>query len=110
MSGNAESGRSFGLLRLDDLAKRDSVHGMGCVMMNRSERERLLSLLFEGDTKLVNLRCFRGDDASVTDEEICGQIRSAVQQKQTGAAVGSARFFDDVPKVDVRAWLADLQA
>ena len=77
-------------------------------MTNMSEREGLRSLLFEGDTTLVNLRCFRGEGPLVTHENICAQMRSAIQQKQDGTAIISKRFNDDAQKVDVRAWLAEI--
>jgi hypothetical protein len=78
-------------------------------MTNISEKKQLMSLLVEDETTLVNLRCFPGDASSVTNEEICAQIRSAIMQKKSGAATVSKRFNDVVPKVDVRAWLTGLQ-
>jgi hypothetical protein len=83
-------------------------------MANRTERELLMSLLFGGDTTLINLRCFRrhGDgianEPKTTSEEIAAQIRSALKQKEDGTATVSTSFQDDATKIDVRAVVASL--
>ena len=81
-------------------------------MPNMSEKEQLMSLLFEGDNQLVDLRFFRGfpdrgnhvggDASAVTEEDICREFRSAVAQKRAGTADVSKSFNDDAPKIDVR--------
>jgi hypothetical protein len=83
------------------------------VMANRTERERLVSLLF-GDTKLINLRCFRrtgtsAENGAVTSEQIATQICSAIEQRNNGTAIVSKSFNDDASKVDVRAIVANLK-
>lgn len=80
------------------------------VAANMTEREKLMELLFEDGTKLVNLKCFPGNDSSVSHDAICAQLRSAILQKHNGTATVSARFNDDAVKVDVRARLAELAA
>ena len=77
-------------------------------MANGTEREQLMSLLFLGDTRLINLRCFRGTGTSVTAEEIFGQLRSSVEQRKNGTAMVSESFNDDATKVDVRAFVASI--
>jgi len=73
-----------------------------------------MSLLFEEDTKLINLRCFRrhGDgvanEPAATAEEIAAEIRSALRQKADGTATVSDSFHDDAVKIDVRAVVASL--
>ena len=84
-----------------------------CVMTNRTEREQLMSLLFEGGTKLINLRCFRRawtsvEGRSATSQQIAAQIRSAIEQKKNGTATVSKNFNDDAPKIDVRAIVTSL--
>ena len=79
-------------------------------MTNGTEREHLASLLFEGDTTLINLRCFRIEGGvPVTKDEIAAEFRSAIEQKRNGTATVSKRFNDDAKKIDVRALVAGLQ-
>jgi hypothetical protein len=75
------------------------------VMTNVSEKDQLMSLLFGGDTTLLDLKVFRGfapKGVEVTTEDICREIHSAVTQKENGTATVSKSFGDDAPKVDVR--------
>jgi hypothetical protein len=81
-------------------------------MTNTSEKEQLMSLLFEGDTQLVDLKFFRGfpdqgtradgETLAVTEEDICREFRSAIEQRRAGTADVSKSFNDDAPKIDVR--------
>jgi hypothetical protein len=73
-----------------------------------TERDKLMSTLFESGTTLVNIRCFRGASDSVTSEQICAQLKSAFEQKAAGVAVISPKFNDQAHKIDVRAWISAL--
>jgi|ERR1700722_8181471 len=73
-------------------------------MSNMSERDQLMSLLFEGDNHL-DLKFFRSPtpkEGGVTAEDICREIRSAIAQKEAGTATVTKSFGDDAPKIDVR--------
>lgn len=69
--------------------------------------EELRSLLFEDGAKLINVKCFRGDGVASTDR-IRAELHSALTQKLNGSATVSDRFADDAPRIDVRAWVAQL--
>jgi hypothetical protein len=74
-------------------------------MTNTSDKDQLMSLLFEDGTQLVDLKFFRSptpQEGGVTADDICREIRSAIMQKQAGTAVVSKNFNDDAPKIDVR--------
>jgi hypothetical protein len=78
-------------------------------MTTASERTHLLSLLFQGGTTLMNLKCFHSESPSATSEQICAELRSAIRQRNNGLADVSSRFNDIAPKIDVRAWVASVQ-
>jgi hypothetical protein len=74
-------------------------------MTNTSEKEQLMSLLFEEDRQLLDLKFFRNpfpSEEEITADDICREIRSAIAQKAAGTATVSKSFNDDAPKVDVR--------
>jgi hypothetical protein len=76
------------------------------VMTNMSEKDQLMSLLFEEDTQLVDLKFFRSlahGASTATEEDICREFLSAIKQKKDGTADVSKNFNDDAQKVDVRA-------
>lgn len=81
---------------------------MGEVKVAHTHKERLMSLLFEGDIKLLNMKFFRGTQAVVSEEELCAEMCSALEQRRNGSAKVSKSFEDDAVKVDVRAWVASL--
>ncbi len=68
------------------------------------------SFLFGGDHELMDFRCFRGDRADVSPEEIKKQVHSAFMQRKMKRAVISA----EPPKApaaepqSVQAFVADL--
>ena len=77
-------------------------------MTNMSERDKLMSLLFEGDASLLNLKVFRSFPVhvgKVAHEEVCAQITSAIEQKRDGTADVSKNFNDTAKKIDVRTLL-----
>ncbi len=80
--------------------------GPEITMAATCERDGLLSLLFEGGEKLMNIRCF--PVGTPAKDDLCKELRSAISQKRNGTATVSAKFNDTAPKIDVRAWIANL--
>jgi hypothetical protein len=68
----------------------------------------LNALLFGECSTLVNVKCFVGEGA-FTEDDLRGELKSALKQRADGSARVSDSFGDDAPKVDVRALLASLQ-
>jgi hypothetical protein len=78
---------------------------METVMSNVSEKERLMSLLFEDGTQLMDLKLFLSltpPAGGITPEDISREMKSAIEQKRAGTATISKSFGDDAAKVDVR--------
>ena len=71
--------------------------------------EALHSLLFEDQQKeLVSLALTRGDSLDISEEELCGEIHSALFQVRNGRSVSSRRFSDLVdegPECDLATLL-----
>lgn len=63
------------------------------VMANMSERDRLLSLLFDRNDKTVkNIKFFRGNAADLTVEEMCQTSREVIEDTWTREG-----FLTDAP-------------
>jgi hypothetical protein len=75
-------------------------------MTNRADEVGdMNSLLFGGDSSLVNLKCFVGE-GQPTEDELRTALASAMSQRKKGTALVAKRFNDDATKADIRALTA----
>ena len=64
--------------------------------MTENRKDALLNLLFSDEgVELVNLKLLRGDAPDVSEDELCGEIHSAIIQTKTGLAETLADFPED---------------
>lgn len=60
-----------------------------------TEKEKLLKKLFETDgISHLNIKFFRGTSDSISTEELCQEVNSALFQREMGIAVGREKFGD----------------
>ncbi len=77
-------------------------------MANQSEIADVASLLFGGDAKVMNIKCFVGD-GPFTEDELRREFGSAIRQRRDAEAKVLPHFHDDAPKSDIRALITALQ-
>ncbi|MBX3447738.1 MAG: hypothetical protein KF765_13370 [Parvibaculaceae bacterium] len=74
------------------------------------EKNRIIDYLFSGqESKLLNIKLFRGDADIVTEAELVNESHAAIMQKHVGSIQGSPNApRSKKPVVDVRALVADM--
>jgi len=71
-----------------------------------SEQRKLSLLLVENGSHLMDLKFFKGpSNGKFSNDEICREFCSALEQKKIGSANISSSFNDTSKKVDIRALL-----
>lgn len=77
--------------------------------MSEHEKDSLVACLFSGrDMKLRNVKFFRGSDDVISEADFRAQIHSAATQRKSEAAKLIGWPKSTQPKVDVRAFVADI--
>lgn len=77
-------------------------------MVEGRRKERVLSLLLAQEGELANVKFCRGDRASVTEDEFCQEVLSALMQHRMGAASVSQSFAEDARSTNVRSFVTAL--
>jgi len=73
--------------------------------MSVSQKEQLMSLLFQDGIKPLNLKFFRFGCESVTEEQLCAEFSAALLQKQSGTIVSSTKFPENVSPKEIQSLL-----
>ena len=77
-------------------------------MTESNAKQQLMSVLFDGSVKLINIKFFPGVGGPVAEETLCAEVLSAVEQHRNGTASVSETFADPVYKTDVRVFATGL--
>jgi len=79
-------------------------------MVPGSKKDAALSLLFErGGATIEDVKFFVGDEVgSSTEEDVWGQIHSALVQERMGTATITTKFEDPAKLVDAETFLCSL--
>ena len=64
-------------------------------MSDTRQAALMAKLLGDEDTELVNFKLLRGDDPSVTVEELCEEVHLGITQVQTGTAETLKEFPEE---------------
>ena len=101
--------RSGGLKWLKRPQMRGGLSGLRRgITMSKSAKDMALSLLFEDGVEVQDVKFFKGDSPSVTEEEFWGEVRSALMQERMGTATVSTTFPDPAKPIDAVAFLESL--